>query len=96
MKPKGIATILDTKPINPETNTKNMAHGIKRSIRKFTKTDTTDNTPVLCKIIGSTEMVAATVEATISLIPKRIGKKLNQLIILGVTNKTPDVAIKDN
>ena len=96
MNPKGIAIIPDTNPSNPETNTKNIAQGIKRRIRKFTKTDTTDNTPVLCKIIGSTEMVAAIVEATISLVPKRIGKKVNQLIILGVTNKTPDVAIKDN
>ena len=83
-------------PKIPVININNIAVGIRSSIRKLEGKETKDKTPVKYKSIGKTEMVAATVLATISRIPKRIGKNLNHFKTFGVRKSTPPVAINDN
>ena len=93
-------TAIDNKgeinPNIPVMNINNIAVGIMSSIKKLAGKETSDSTPVRYKSIGKTEMVAATVLATISRIPKRRGRNLNQFKTFGVKKSTPPVAIKDN
>ena len=85
MYPKTTPSIGNMKPKAPVIKMRSITVGMINNIKKFAGSETKDNTPVRLRSIGRTDIVAATVEATISLNPKRIGTNLNQPNILGVT-----------
>lgn len=74
--PKNVARKEEMKAKDPVIKIRNIVKGIKIKIKEFTKTETTDNMPVLYTMRGRTAIVAETLVVIDSLNPNLAEIKL--------------------